>query len=238
MRRREFLTAMAGGLGAAAVPGRARAAEGAGPGGGALKPPAKGVIHVAFAISEGVNVMDLAGPWEVFEDVMIPERGPSMDEQMPFRPFTVSQTRKPLKSSGGLVLTPSFTFDDCPRPQVVVVPAQAGTPRMSEWLRAVSKVNDVTMSVCTGAFKLGEAGLLAGRAATTHHDYLEAFAKQFPDVRVERGVRLVDEGRIATAAGLTSGIDLALRVVERYFGKGVSEATARYLEYERRERRG
>ena len=85
--------------------------------------------------------------------------------------------------------------------------------------------------VCTGAFQLAEAGLLDGLAATTHHDFYESFADDYPDVRLERDVRFVENPRISTAGGLTSGIDLALRVVARYFGDEVASQTASYMEY-------
>jgi transcriptional regulator GlxA family with amidase domain len=88
------------------------------------------------------------------------------------------------------------------------------------------------MSVCTGAFQLGFAGLLKGREATTHHGFYESFAKEFPDVTLRRGLRFVEGPVISTAGGLTSGIDLALRVVERYFGRSVAKTTAEYMEYQ------
>ena len=89
------------------------------------------------------------------------------------------------------------------------------------------------MSVCTGAFVLAEAGLLAGKKATTHHDFHDRFAAQYPSVALERGLRFVESGRnLATAGGLTSGIDLALRVVERYFGRETARRTAEYMEYQ------
>ena len=87
------------------------------------------------------------------------------------------------------------------------------------------------MSVCTGAFKLAQVGLLAGLPATTHHDFWDRFAREFPDVELRRGLRFVDNGRIATAGGLTSGIDMALHVVARYYGTEVAATTARYMEY-------
>jgi transcriptional regulator GlxA family with amidase domain len=88
------------------------------------------------------------------------------------------------------------------------------------------------MSVCTGAFQLGKAGLLSGKSATTHHDYFEQFEKAFPDVNLKRGLRFVENEKISTAGGLSSGIDLALRVVDRYFGRDVAQATATYMEYQ------
>jgi len=199
---------------------------------GKLTPPAKGKIPVAFAISEGVTVIDFAGPWEVFQDVHVRDRGADMDEQMPFQLFTVSEKIEPLTGSGGLKLVPDYTFETSPSPKVVVIPAQRGSKALHAWLRKVSESADVTMSVCTGAFQLGKAGLLSGKSATTHHDFFEQFARAFPDVNLKRGLRFVENEKISTAGGLSSGIDLALRVVDRYFGRDVAQATATYMEYQ------
>lgn len=197
-----------------------------------LTPPAKGKIPVAFAISEGVTVIDFAGPWEVFQDVMVPDRGQEMDEQMPFQLFTVSEKIEALRGSAGLQLVPDYSFTTAPSPKIVVVPAQRGSEALHAWLRRVTETTDVTMSVCTGAFQLGKAGLLKGKSATTHHDFLDRFAKTFPDVDVKRGLRFVEGEKISTAGGLSSGIDLALRVVDRYFGRDVAQQTATYMEYQ------
>jgi transcriptional regulator GlxA family with amidase domain len=196
-----------------------------------LTPPSKGQIPVAVTVSDGVTVIDFAGPWEVFQDVMISTRGGGM-EQMPFELFTVSEKTEPLRGSAGLQIVPDFTFANAPSPKVVVVPAQRGSTALHEWLRKVTPTADVVMSVCTGAFQLGKAGLLAGKSATTHHDFFDSFAKQFPDVELKRGLRFVEGEKISTAGGLTSGIDLALRVVERYFGREVAQTTAFYMEYQ------
>jgi len=197
-----------------------------------LTPPAKGKIPVAFAISEGVTVIDFAGPWEVFQDVHVRDRGADMEEQMPFQLFTVSEKIEPLTGSGGLKLVPDYTFETVPQPKVVVIPAQRGSKALHAWLRKMSETADVTMSVCTGAFQLGKAGLLSGKSATTHHDFFEQFAKAFPDVNLKRGLRFVENEKISTAGGLSSGIDLALRVVDRYFGRDVAQATETYMEYQ------
>jgi len=200
--------------------------------GNKLTPPDKGKIPVAFAISDGVTVIDFAGPWEVFQDVMVHERGKEMDEQMPFELFTVSEKIEPLTGSGGLKLVPDYTFDTAPQPKVIVVPAQRGSQALHAWLRKLAPTTDVTMSVCTGAFQLGKAGLLSGKSATTHHDFIDRFEKTFPDVSVKRGLRFVENEKISTAGGLSSGIDLALRVVDRYFGRDVAQTTATYMEYQ------
>jgi transcriptional regulator GlxA family with amidase domain len=103
---------------------------------------------------------------------------------------------------------------------------------MLDWIRKATKNTDVTMSVCTGAFVLAHTGLLSGRAATTHHNSYKTFAMQFPDIRCKRGARFVEDGNLATAGGLSSGIDLALRVVERYFGREAASKTAYQMEYQ------
>ena len=229
MKRREFMSQSAGFVAvAAALRGSALSAAA----NNKLTPPEKGKIPIAFAISEGVTVIDFAGPWEVFQDVHVSTRGKDMDEQMPFELFTVSEKIEPLTGSAGLKLVPDYTFDTAPQPKVIVVPAQRGSSSLHAWLRKVSPATDVTMSVCTGAFQLGKAGLLSGKSATTHHDYFEQFEKAFPDVSLKRGSRFVENEKISTAGGLTSGIDLALRVVDRYFGRDVAQSTATYMEYQ------
>ena len=198
-----------------------------------LPVPAKGKINVAFVISANTALIDFAGPWEVFSDVHVEGRGTTMDEMMPFRCCTVSDRIEILEAGGGLKVLPDFTFDSAPAPQVVVIPAQRGrSDAMLDWIRENVRTADVTMSVCTGAFVLGKAGLLDGLKATTHHEYLEKFAELYPKVKLERGVRFVENDRISSAGGLSSGIDLALHVVDRYFGREIAQRTADYMEYQ------
>ena len=130
-----------------------------------LTPPVKGSIPVAILISEGLNVIDFSGPWGVFESVSLPNA-----TEAPFQLFTVAEKAETVISGSGLKLVPHYTFANAPEMKVVVIPAQKGSDAMTEWLRKVAPTADVTMSVCTGAFKLAKAGLLSGKAATTHHD--------------------------------------------------------------------
>jgi transcriptional regulator GlxA family with amidase domain len=198
-----------------------------------LTPPAKGRILVAVLLSPDAQVIDFAGPWEVFQDVHISSRGATMEEQMPFELFTVAESTKPLRATGGLKIVPDHDFSTAPVPRLIVVPAQSRpTEAMKQWLTKTSPHTDVTMSVCTGAFVLGAAGMLSGQAATTHHDFYDKFAELFPDVQLKRGVRFVENDKISTAGGLTSGIDLALHVVERYYGADVAQQTAAFMEHE------
>ena len=199
-----------------------------------LKAPAKGKIPVAFVLTEGATMIDFAGPWEVFQDVHGEGRGESMDDMMPFELYTVSEKTAPIRTSGGMSVVPDYTFANAPMPKVVVVGAQRGrSPEMMEWLRKAAKEADIVMSVCTGAFKLAQAGLLDGKKATTHHDFYDTFTENYPKVTLVKSKRFVEsDDKISTSGGLTSGIDLALHVVERYFGRAVAERTAVYMEYE------
>ena len=233
MKRREFLEKSAA-LGLlAAIPGTLRGAatkraRPAGPPAVPLPAPATGSIPVAFLVSDGAVVIDFCGPWEVFQDAYIPGR-----QDAAFQLYTVAETTKPIQTSAGMKILPDYSYATAPAPKVVVIPAQSAKNEATlDWIRKSAKTADVTMSVCTGAFLLARTGLLAGKSATTHHGSYNQFEMDFPDVRLRRGARFVDEGGLASAGGLSSGIDLALHVVERYFGHAVVDRTADYMEYQ------
>lgn len=198
-----------------------------------LKPPTKGGMGVAFVISDGAVMIDFTGPWEVFQDAYLPSAGMSMDPL--FDLYTVAEKADPIQVSGGMKILPNYTFKNAPPPKVIVIPAQGGAGEATfQWIREQSKQTDVTMSVCTGAFVLAKTGLLNGRAATTHHGSYIQMALQYPEIHVKPGYRFVEDGNIATAGGLTSGIDLALRVVERYYGREAADETVYQMEYQGR----
>jgi transcriptional regulator GlxA family with amidase domain len=146
----------------------------------------------------------------------------------------VAETKQTLRASGGMQVVPDHTVADAPQPRVIVIPAHRTSEALVEWIGKAGAAADLTLSVCTGAFALARSGLLKGKTATTHHDFLDELAQRFPDLTVKRGVRFVEHERVATAGGLSSGIDLALRVVERYFGRPTAQRTAAYMEYESR----
>jgi transcriptional regulator GlxA family with amidase domain len=153
---------------------------------------------------------------EVFQDVMVEQRGSDHEDQMPFQLFTVSEKTEVLTGSAGLKLVPDFTFENAPQPKVIVIPAQRGSQALHAWLKKVTEKTDVTMSVCTGAFQLGRAGLLSGQSATTHHDFFDQFAKAFPDVKLKRGLRFVENRKDLNCRG-------------PYFGDRLSAACCRTL---------
>lgn len=234
MNRRDlFRLSTALGLGAAAYPSLAASSRAApaqdGRTAAPLQPPAQGSIPVAFLLSRNAEVIDFAGPWEVFDNVGIPGR----DNEPAFQLYTVAETLEPIRATGGMTIVPNHTFASAPAPRVIVIPAQnVPTDAALAWVREASRGADLTMSVCTGAFLLAKTGLLSGRAATTHHGQYRQFAMQFPDVELKRGARYVESGKFASAGGLSSGIDLALRVVERYFGRAMAMKTADTMEYQ------
>src|SRR5207237_9397769 len=151
----------------------------------------------------------------------------------PFRVYTVAETTHPIHASGAMTIIPEYNLENAPAPKVIVIPAQSEpTAPVLNWIRKSTKNTDVTMSVCTGAFVLAKTGLLSGKAATTYHGAFVRFATQFPDIHLKRGARFVENGNLATAGGLSSGIDLALRVVDRYYGREVARKTAYNMEYQ------
>lgn len=194
-------------------------------------PAHDGPIPVAFLLDEGATMIDFAGPWEAFQDAVVADTAG-------FSLYTVAPTRDSILSSGGMEIVPRHALADAPAPKVVVIPAQSGgrqgTPTTSqkvEWIRRVAADADIVLSVCTGAFLLARTGMLDGLSATTHHDHYDEFAGQFPNVRLLRGRRFVDNGKFVTAGGLTSGVDGALHVVARYYGVEAARASAEYMEH-------
>jgi putative intracellular protease/amidase len=193
-----------------------------------LKPPKSGSIAVAYPLSRGVVDIDFTGPWAIFGSVMLSDA----DMTSPFYQYSVAETKAPLVTGSGMTVVPDYTFETAPQPKVIVIPAQGSSEGMLQWIRKASAGAELTMSVCVGAVVLAKTGLLNGKSATTHHDAYKQFANEFPKVHLIRGVRFVDEGTIATAGGLASGMDLALHIVERYCGKQMAEDTAYNLEYQ------
>ncbi|MGB9029395.1 MAG: DJ-1/PfpI family protein [Acidobacteriaceae bacterium] len=190
---------------------------------------------MAFIVSDGTALIDLAGPWEVFSDTMLTPQGGVWrggdDMIMPFHLYTVSDSQKSI-SAEGLQIVPNYTFENAPKPQVIVVPAQGGrSEAQRRWLLGNARTADITMSVCTGASMLAADGLLDHQKATTHHMYVEDMQKRYSAVQFVTGLRYIDNGKVATAGGLSSGIDLALHVVERYYGSEIAQTTADYMEY-------
>lgn len=160
------------------------------------------------------------------------------EESAPFQVFTVAKSKAPVTATGGLVVVPKYGFEDAPPIDLVVVPGGFGTRPLLhdeetlDWIRRTAASARQVTSVCTGSLLLGKAGLLEGRRATTHWAALDLLESLGTGAKVERNLRVVDDG-IITSAGVASGIDMAFYVVERLCGREVAEETAKYIEYRR-----
>lgn len=189
--------------------------------------------NVAILVFDEVEVLDFAGPFEVF--AVADELG----QHTVFHTFTLALKPGTVRARNGLKIVPDYTLENCPLPHVLVVPGGAGTrpllqmPALLEWLRTKARSAEVVMSVCTGALVLARAGLLDGLDATTHHECLAELRAQGPAVRVHENTRFTDNGKILTSAGISAGIDCALHVVGRLLGGAAADDTARYMEYRR-----
>jgi transcriptional regulator GlxA family with amidase domain len=189
--------------------------------------------NVAILVFPEVEVLDFAGPFEVFA-VTDELRGHET-----FRTFTVAASPAVLRARNGLQVVPDFTLENCPAPHVLIVPGGIGTrallqqPALLEWLRVKARHAELVMSVCTGALVLAQLGLLDGLRVTTHHENLELLARLAPKATVDGSQRFHDNGHILTAAGISAGIDCSLHVVGRLLGEPAVAATAKYMEYRR-----
>ena len=192
--------------------------------------------RVGILIFPQVEVLDFCGPFEVFSVTRLNETA-RREEPSPFEVLLVAETAEPVTATGGLRVIPDVTIDTCPALDVLVVPGGWGTrseiknERLLAWIAARGKQVETLTSVCTGSMLLGQAGLLDGRHATTHWRALPWMRESFPAVTVEEKLHVVEDGNVITSAGISAGIDMALRVVARYHGEAIARATARNMEY-------
>lgn len=188
-------------------------------------------LNVAILLFDDVEVLDFAGPFEVFSVT-----GRHSDP-VPFNVYTVAEKHGPIIARNGLSINPHYTIDNCPPPQILVVPGGFGTrremhnPVIVDWVKTTDQQTDMTLSVCTGALILAKAGLLDGRAATTHFGAFDLLREFMSGAEVLPDVRFVDNGRIITSAGISAGIDMSLHVVARLLGEEQARETAHYMEY-------
>jgi transcriptional regulator GlxA family with amidase domain len=182
----------------------------------------------------------VAGPFEVLNRARLEPGVESRrrEDETLFEVFTVAKPKDPVTATGGIVLVPGHSFADAPRIDLLLVPGGFGTrpvlqdAETIDWIRRTAASARRTASVCTGALLLARAGLLDGRRATTHWGSFGLLASLARDVKVDREARFVDDG-VMTSAGVASGMDLALHIVETLFGRAVADETARYIEYRR-----
>ncbi|MHC4980219.1 MAG: DJ-1/PfpI family protein [Planctomycetota bacterium] len=204
---------------------------------GADEPPAtqpsKVTRNVAIVVHEGVELLDFAGPGEVFETASW--RGAEMGRPW-FNMYTVAPTTGSVLAQLFVTIEPEYTIDNCPPPDILIIPGGATAVLLRDehfvdWVRQVAPKTEIVFSVCTGAFVLAEAGLLDGCEATTHWSAINGLKKAAPNAVVHKDRRFIDNGRVITTAGVSAGIDGALHVVARLLGRYTAERTAHYMEY-------
>ena len=233
---RRRVVAGAGMLAAGAALAQARASEGR-----QRRSSPNGSIPVAVLLGRHSTLIDFAGPFDVLGAAAYACAG--------FDLYTVAPTRDPVlcddgRSVGvvrppisGLHVVPDYTLEDAPQPRIVLMGAQLGDDEAKvAWIRKVAPGAELVASVCAGAFLLAKTGLLDGQRATTNRTLYDRFETTFPKVSLVRDVRFVDNGRTATATGLTAGIDLAVHLVERFYGAQAARKTSLYEEWAPRPR--
>jgi transcriptional regulator GlxA family with amidase domain len=192
--------------------------------------------RVGILIFPNVEVLDFCGPFEVFSVTRVNEQR-RREEFSPFEVVLIAESPETVVATGGLRVQPDYTCETAPSLDVLVVPGGWGTrqeiknEKLLRWIAEYGRAVETLASVCTGAMLLGKAGLLDGRRATTHWRSLGWMRDSFPAVAVEERLHVVEDGNVLTSAGISAGIDMALRVVTRYFGEEIGRATARHMEY-------
>ena len=201
-------------------------------------------VGVGILLFDEVEVLDFAGPFEVFSRTRLSPGIESRrsEESAPFHVFTVAVGGDLVTATGGMRVLPDFATKAAPPIDVLVVPGGFGTRALLHdvalltWIRHVATSAPRVPSVCTGALLLASAGLLAGRRATTHWGALALLKEIDQTIQVETHLRVVEDG-IVTSAGVSAGIDMAFAIVEAMHGRAVADETARYMDYPRHDQR-
>lgn len=193
-------------------------------------------LTVGILVFDQVEVLDVAGPFEVFTVTRL-NKELRQEESSPFRVLLVSENMDQVSAVGGLRFSPDVTQDNCPELDLLIVPGGWGTrtqvknANLLKWIANKSRRTKLTGSVCTGSSLLGEAGLLEGRQATTHWRTFDFLRRVAPKAYIREDLRVTMDGSIFTSAGISAGIDMALHIVSYLFGTKTGEATSRQMEY-------
>ncbi len=194
--------------------------------------------NVGIYIFDEVEVLDFAGPFEVFSVASRVKARLEPGAAKPFEVFTVADAMRPVRARGGLMVEPAFDIHTHPALDLFIVPggvvmAEMDRAEIIAWIARAAAAAKVTAAVCTGALLLGKAGLLRGRRSTTHWDDIADLRSLFPDTIVEENLRWVDTGEVVTSGGISAGIDMSLHLVSRLESEELAAKTARQMEYNR-----
>ncbi len=194
-------------------------------------------INIGILVFDEVEILDFAGPYEVFSRTRLKKGLLSRrnEKTLPFNIFTISVEKKQIKTTGGLIINTSYNINNCPKMNVLLIPGGMGTRRLLENKNILSWIDnkkgiDLICAVCTGALLLAKIGLLENRKATSHWGALGLLKKLSPSTQILNNRRYVYDG-VFTSGGVSAGIDMSLKIVEKYFGAEVALDTAHYIEY-------
>lgn len=193
-------------------------------------------LIVGILIFDDVEILDVAGPFEVFSVTRLNDEQ-RLQQSSPFKVYLIAEKNKQIIAIGGLRLTPDVTISECPELDLLIIPGGWGTRKESKnrilvkWISNQFTKDRLIASVCTGSSLFGKAGLLDGRDATTHWRAFDFLQESAPKARILKNVRFTLTEPIFTSAGVSAGIDLALRIVSHFFGTEVGQTTARQMEY-------
>lgn len=193
-------------------------------------------MRVGILLFTDIEVLDFAGPYEVFTVVRLNE-DKRREEASPFDVKLIAETAQPIMTSAGMRVIPDCTMGDAPPFDILVIPGGWGVrkeianERLIRWIGETSKKAQTVAAVCTGSMLLGKAGVLDGHRATTHWRSIGWMRDSYPAVQVEQDQHVVEDGHILTSAGISAGIDLALRIVARTLGERKALETAKHMEY-------
>jgi len=194
-------------------------------------------INVGIFLYNEIEVLDFAGPFEVFSTASRVSSRISEDSENLFNVFTVAEDQKSILARGGLKIIPTHSISNHPEINLLIIPGGIVTDELEKnhivsWILNTSNSADITGSVCTGAFLLAKAGLLKSKRATTHWEDIDDLISMFPDIKIKKNVRWVDEGKIVTAAGISAGIDMSLHLVSRMANNKLALLTAKQMEFD------
>ena len=192
---------------------------------------------VGIYLFDDVEVLDFAGPLEVFSTASRVKSRLQPQTPKPFEVITISETARAIYARGGLVVVPQFDISNHPMIEVLIIPGGIVTAELErasliDWIARTADSSSITASVCTGSFLLGKAGLLHGKSATTHWEDIPEMVSMFPDIDVQSNMRWVDTGPVVTSAGISAGIDMSLHLVARLESEDLAIRTARQMEYD------
>lgn len=194
-------------------------------------------LEVGILLFPGVEVLDFAGPFEVFSVASRVAARDGLLGHPAFRVTTVAATSEPVAARHGLHVLPGAAFGEHPELDLLIVPGGVVSQPLEDaptldWIGANAGRAAITASVCTGAFLLAKLGLLDGLTATTHWEDLDDLRTSFPKLDVIGSVHFVDHGSLLTSAGISAGIGMSLHLVGRVLGLAMAQSTARQMQYD------